>query len=70
METLDSSRTKHSMAVVQFGYAACAVFGGRFAAGSGLLSSPIASAIGFVGCTRSSSQIDSPKFRAPVKYPG
>jgi len=49
---------------------ACAVFDGRFAPGSGLLSSPIAPAIGFVGCARSKTQTISPNSRALVKYPG
>jgi hypothetical protein len=70
MKIVSQSRTTHPRIMVQFGHVACAVFGGRFAAGSGLLSSPIASAIGFVGCTRSGSQIVSPKSRAPMKYPG
>jgi hypothetical protein len=55
---------------VQIGRRACAVFGGRFAPGSGLLSSPISSALGFVGCTRSRTQTVAPKFRALVKHPG
>jgi hypothetical protein len=70
MKNIAASTPSPSRLAVQLRLLACAVFGGRFAAGSGLLSSPIAPAIGYVGCTRSGSQTASPKSRAPVKYPG
>jgi hypothetical protein len=70
MKIIIASTRLPSRVPAQRGRQACAVFGGRFALGSGLLSLPIAPAIGFVGCTRSRMQTVSPNSRALVKYPG
>jgi len=70
MKFFAKSSASPSLASVRFVRLACAVFGGRFAPDSGLLSSPIVPAIGFVGCTQFRTQTVSPNSRALVKYPG
>ncbi len=60
----------HPPRAEQVGWKGCAVFDGRFAPGSGLLSSPRVTAIGVVGCAGSRAQTATPNSRAPVKHPG
>jgi hypothetical protein len=70
MEARAMPSTWHPPPAEHVGRADCAVFGGRLAPGSGLLSPPIVAATRVVGCARSRPQTATPNSRALVEHPG